>query len=140
VIKNRKLSRSTVREDPARRFFAQDLSDRERAAFEAGIALATLYHQFIGAPLPSTRRGVRALERAMEEAVKQQPYREHVEVHIERGGRRGRRGPYGYGSLTGEALRARVVVRYGRARVYAALRYVPELKFPLMYVERVEEC
>ncbi|RLF14050.1 MAG: dihydroneopterin aldolase, partial [Thermoprotei archaeon] len=41
--------------------------------------------------------------------------------------------------LTGDELAVKVVVRYGKARAYAALRYVPELGYPLMYVEKVEE-
>ncbi len=127
-------------EDPARPYFYEGLSDRERAVFEAGIALASLYHQFVGTPISGDRRVLRALEKAMEEAISLQPFKERVEVRIDarRLKRRGR-GPYSYSQLTGDELAVKVVVRYGKARAYAALRYVPELGYPLMYVEKVEE-
>ncbi|MGI0149977.1 MAG: dihydroneopterin aldolase family protein, partial [Thermoplasmata archaeon] len=48
--------------DPTRSYFAG--TDRDRAAFEAGIKLGSIVHQFVGAPL--TRGNAGALERAIE--------------------------------------------------------------------------
>jgi len=127
-------------EDPAKPYFYEGLSDRERAAFEAGIALASIYHQLVGTPVSRSRRVLRALEAAAKRAFSLQPFRERVEVRVDAKRLRQRgRGPYRYSQLTGDELEAMVVVKYGRARVQAALRYVAELGYPLMYVERVEE-
>jgi len=52
--------------------------------------------------------------------------------------RRGGRHPYDYSTLRGSELTVRVQVRYGGARVHAAMRFIKELGYPLMYVERVE--
>ncbi|HUS56931.1 MAG TPA: dihydroneopterin aldolase family protein, partial [Thermoplasmata archaeon] len=41
-----------------------DCSDEERATFEAGIKLGTIYHQFVGVPVSADN--VDTLERAME--------------------------------------------------------------------------
>ncbi|MEM4700338.1 MAG: dihydroneopterin aldolase family protein [Candidatus Nezhaarchaeales archaeon] len=125
-------------EDPARRFFPPDLTDRERACFEAGIALASTFHQLVGTPVSRSPRVLRAIERAAEAFASLQPFREWVEVRVD--ARRVRRGPppYGYSALRGDELRVRVSIKYGGARVVASMRLVPELKYPLMYIERVE--
>ena len=126
-------------EDPAKRFFPADLTDRERACFEAGIALASIYHQFVGVPVSRDPKVLRAVERAVEASMSLQPFKERVKVKIDaRRLKRAGKPPYDYSTLRGDELEVRVVVRYGAARVWAAMRYVAELGYPLMYVERVE--
>src|SRR5205809_5900891 len=81
--------------DPTRSYFAG--TDRDRAAFEAGIKLGSILHQFLGVPL--TARNAAAVERAIEEAARVQPLVADVRVQIDR--RRPRAtGPYRYGLLT----------------------------------------
>lgn len=109
-------------------------NDRDRAAFEAGIKLGSIYHQFMGAPL--TRETARDLERAIEAGVSVQPLVEEARVRIDRK-RVQNRGPYRYDSLHGEMLTAEVTVRVGKARATGVLRYVPELDYPLMYLKDV---
>ncbi|MEK6986497.1 MAG: dihydroneopterin aldolase family protein, partial [Candidatus Thermoplasmatota archaeon] len=77
--------------DPTKDYFAGN--DRDRAAFEAGIKLGSIYHQFIGAPL--TRETARDLERAIEAGTRVQPLVEDVRVRIDRTRLHGR-GPYKY--------------------------------------------
>ena len=48
-------------QDPASLYFK--CSDRERAIFEAGIKLGTIYHQYVGAPLNLSN--VESLEKAI---------------------------------------------------------------------------
>ncbi|MCX8204442.1 MAG: dihydroneopterin aldolase family protein [Candidatus Nezhaarchaeota archaeon] len=126
-------------EDPARKLFPPDLTDRERACFEAGIALASIFHQFAGTPVSRSPRVLRALERAMEASLSLQPFRERVEVKIDarRVKERGKP-PYSYSTLRGDELVVKVSVKYGGARAVASMRFVPELGYPLMYIERVE--
>lgn len=121
-------------EDPAADYFR--CSDRERAAFEAGIKLGSLYHQFVGTPL--SLRNVEAVEKAMEEGARVQPFVEDVRVRINRRKLKGR-GPYKYKSLTGDMLEVEVRVRYGGAVAVCGLRYVDALRYPLMYVGEVRE-
>ncbi len=126
--------------DPAGRYFDKGATERERAVFEGGIALAALYHQFVGTPISrANRRAIQTLEEAMKRAAKLQPYREDVKVKIsiEAPGRGS--GPYSYESLSGEHLDITVKTRYGRAKATARLRYIPELDYPLMYIEEVSE-
>ena len=118
--------------DPTRPYFAG--TDRDRAAFEAGIKLGSLLHQFLGTPV--TRKNVASLERAIEAAVRVQPLVQDVRVRIDRARLR-IRGPYRYGILTEDLLRVDVTVRVGGSKAVAALRYVPELDYPLMYLKAI---
>ncbi len=118
--------------DPTRSYFAGN--ERDRAVFEAGIKLGSIFHQYVGAPL--TRDTARDLERAIESATRVQPMVEDVRVRIDRKRLRSR-GPYKYASLSEEMLHAEVTVRVGAARATAVLRYVPELDYPLMYLKEI---
>ena len=118
--------------DPTKTYFAGN--DRDRAAFEAGIKLGSIYHQYMGAPL--TRATAADLERAIESAARVQPAVEDVRVRIDRK-RLKTRGPYKYATLSEDMLQAEVTVRVGAARATAVLRYVPELDYPLMYLKEI---
>ena len=118
--------------DPTKAYFAGN--DRDRAAFEAGIKLGAIYHQYMGAPL--TRATAAGLERAIESAARVQPAVEDVRVRIDRKRLKGR-GPYKYASLSEDMLQAEVTVRVGTARATAVLRYVPELDYSLMYLKEI---
>ncbi|OGS51965.1 MAG: dihydroneopterin aldolase [Euryarchaeota archaeon RBG_13_61_15] len=111
-------------------------SDAERATFEAGIKLGTIYHQFVGVPL--RRENVNTLERAIEAGSRVQPFVEEVKVKIDRSKLKNKRGKYDYVSLTGEMLNVKLTVRYKDVRVKAAMRLIKEMNYPLMFVESVE--
>lgn len=122
-----------ARERTASSRFACD--DAQRACFEAGIKMATIYHQFVGTPF--CNNNVRELESAIRGCILVQPYVEDASVRIE--GDFGDKGDqYSYASLTGDMIDASVTVRVGKSRVTARMRYDEELGYPLMYVERVE--
>ena len=104
----------------------------ERAAFEAGIKLATVYHQFVGTPFDE--RSVPDLERTIAAAIRVQPYVTAAEVHLRRDGAGRKEDQYSYSSLTGEMIDAAVTVELEGLRCRAEMRYDPELKYPLMYI------
>ncbi len=120
--------------DPTRAYFAG--TDRDRAAFEAGIKLGAIAHQYVGTPL--TPSSVESLERAIEAATRIQPLVERVRVRIDRE-RLTIRGPYRYGVLTEDLLNVEVAVRVGGATAIGELRYVPEFDYPLMYLKDIGE-
>src|SRR2546428_14130014 len=107
-------------------------TDRAGAASEAGIKLGSILHQYVGTPLTSASAG--SLERAIRAATRVQPLVERVRVRIDRERMR-IRGPYKYGVLTEDLLDVEVSVRVGAAQAVGALRYVPELDYPLMYLK-----
>ncbi len=102
------------------------VSDRERAAFECGIKLGSAFHQFVGTPVSA--RSKKSLEKAIEEAVKNQPFVESVKVKIKYSGR-------GYVSLEGRMLDVSAVVRFKSARCKCRLKYIKG--YPMMYIEEV---
>ncbi len=116
--------------DPARKYFASEVTDRERAIFEGAITLGSLYHQFVGTSI----HDIRTLERAMEQAALAQPFIERARVRI-KCPRSRRKRPYIYPELSGKMLTITLIARYGRARARVGLRYVKELDYPLMFIE-----
>jgi len=101
---------------------------REMAAFEAGIKLGAMYHQFVGAPI-----GVKtasSMQKAMEESISLQPYVTSVDVEINR--KMLDNNFYGYGELEGRMIKAIVGIDYQGELVRAKLEYNPEKDYPLM--------
>ena len=85
-------------EDKAKNFF--NCTASERAAFEAGIKLGGIYHQFVGTPV--SQGNVEVLERSIEEGVRIQPFVEDVKVKINRDRLKNKRDEYDYDSMTGD--------------------------------------
>ena len=112
-------------------------STKERALFEAGIKMGTIYHQFVGVPLDQD--SVDALEDAIEKGVLVQPYVESVDVRIDRSIFGPKGDEYSYHSLSGEMLDVALVIKIDNVRVKTEMRYDPVLKYPLMYVSELEE-
>lgn len=109
-------------------------SESERACFEAGIKMATIYHQFVGTPF--CRRNVTELERTIADCIEVQPYVSSAKVSI-RCGNADKEDQYSYQSLTGDMIDAVVVIRLGKSEVTAEMRYDTELEYPLMYISKV---
>ncbi|MBR4503974.1 MAG: dihydroneopterin aldolase family protein [Candidatus Methanomethylophilaceae archaeon] len=124
-----------AREEIASAKFA--CSDRERAVFEAGIKMATIYHQFVGTPV--NRDTAPGLEKAISEAIGVQPYVQWADVRIDRSVFPADRDRYSYISLTGDMLDAVVRISLGKWRVTAEMRYDEDLRYPLMYVSSITE-
>jgi hypothetical protein len=123
------------REAKADRFFS--CTDSERAAFEAGIKMGTIYHQFVGVPL--SVQNVGTLEKAIESGSRVQPFVEDVRVKIDRTKLKDKRGQYDYVSLTGDMLDVTLVVKYKTARVRASMKLIKEMNYPLMFIEEIEK-
>jgi hypothetical protein len=109
------------------------VTDRERAAFEAGIKLGALYHQWVGTPVsPGTAE---TLERAIERAVALQPAVESVRVRLDRGLMTPN--AFGYSELGGLMFDVGIVTRVGRARCTATLGRSED--YPLMSLVSCDE-
>ena len=103
-------------------------TNREIAAFEAGIKLGALYHQFVGSPVsPKTAD---SLERAIEESISLQPYVRSVDVRIDR--QMLLENAFGYGELEGRMIFAEVEIDYRGETVRARLEYDPDKNYPMM--------
>lgn len=102
----------------------------EKAAFEAGIKLGALFHQFIGAPVSFENAEI--LEKAIESCVRLQPYVVEARVRIRRNALEEKLSGFSYTSLDGSMIEARVVVEVEGERAVAVLEWNEELKYPLM--------
>jgi hypothetical protein len=110
-------------------------TDAQQACFEAGIKFGSLYHQFAGTPV--SPESTRSLERAMADAIENQPYCESVEVTIhddrvaddidhENG----------YTELTGRLMDVEMEIRYEDVVVRTAMAMADG--YPLMELVSVE--
>ncbi|MEN6329078.1 MAG: dihydroneopterin aldolase family protein [Methanobacteriaceae archaeon] len=115
--------------------YFKNISHRERAIFEGAITMGALFHQFIGTPV--SKDNATAIEQAIKESMELQPCIEEVEVRIIFGDDAGLKNEYAYVSLSGEMLDVKVVSTYHGKQAVTRMRYVEELKYPLMYVESV---
>jgi len=112
-------------------------TDRDRAVFEAGIKLASLYHQYIGSPVNPENAG--HFETAMEEGMKAQPFVSTASVSVDRRILKASLSPYGYCSLNERMLEAKVEIEYEGWRVRASLGWVEELSYPLMKIDDIKK-
>lgn len=124
-------------EDPGSKYFSKKATSRDRAVFEAGIAVGTIIHQFTGVPL-KTKEDAELLAEVIRRAVLAQPYRVEADVKVEFE-KPERPPPYDYTTLKSSNIDARVVVKYNNVRVVARVRYIPEIGYTLGYIEDIEE-
>jgi hypothetical protein len=110
-------------------------SRRERAAFEAGIKMATIYHQFVGTPVDID--SVAHLEETIARSIEVQPYVSSCTVTIDRSRFVRNVDTYSYHSLTGDMIDAVVVIDIEGVKVRAEMRYDEELRYPLMYISDI---
>lgn len=110
-------------------------TDGERAAFEAGIKLGSLYHQFIGVPVrPESRKD---LERSMTAAVMSQPHVVDAKVTIDEEVLRESLTRFGYCSLKDRMMAAEVTIRVNETCCRARMDWIEELGYPLMRIESI---
>ena len=101
---------------------------REIAAFEAGIKLGALYHQFVGSPVsPKTAH---SLEKAICESISLQPYVRAAKVEINR--EMLEENAFGYDELEGRMISAEVEIEFQGEIVRARLEYEPDADYPMM--------
>lgn len=116
-------------------------SDRERIAFELGIKLGALFHQFIGTPV--SPHNIDILEKSIENTTESQAFVKSAEVNIKPSGSGDEddenMGPFDYTTLTEDMIEAEVVIEYDGLRAVGEMRYVEEMNYPLMYIKEIDE-
>jgi hypothetical protein len=121
--------------DPATSYFS--CSDKERAIFEAGVKLGSIYHQYTGIPINDSN--VEFLERAIEKAVSAQPFVTKVNVNIDRRKVGRSRPAYKYKTLLGDMMDVKINIKYGKALVEGRMAWVSSMKYPLMRFKVLKE-
>lgn len=121
--------------DVDKKYF-NNISNRERAIFEGAITMGALFHQFDGTPVNT--ESVESLEKAMQDAMELQPCIEKVEVKINRKVLEDIANQFQYTSLNGNMLDVKVISVFREEKVIVRMKFIPELDYPLMYIEEFE--
>lgn len=103
---------------------------KELAAFEAGIKLGALFHQFVGVPV--SLENAEILEKAMKSCILLQPYVVDADVRIDRKRVLEKLSGFNYCSLEGDMIFAKVEVEVNGFRATGVLEWDEERKYPLM--------
>lgn len=112
---------------------SKQISNVMQACFECGIKLATIYHQFIGTPVSMQSKDL--LCKAIEEAIKNQPFVEDVKVEINMEGLSSK--SFKYKSLDSKMLKATVEVKVENVICIGKLEYDEKKDFPLMSIDKI---
>lgn len=123
--------------DPASKYFTPKSTDRDRAVFEAGIALGMVMHQFSGIPVRS-RSDLEVVEETIKRAILAQPFRSNARVKL-RTKLSGDTGVYSYSTVKTRDMDICVEVCYGKARVKACVKHFEDLDFNLAFIEDIVE-
>lgn len=115
-----------------------EINERDIAAFEAGIKLGALYHQFVGTPI--SLQTVDGLERIIEDCIALQPFVRSVSVSIDRGMVEKKLNPkFKYCELEGRMLHVSIQILYKNTIVHAELSYDDAADYPHMSIKKIEE-
>ena len=121
-------------------YFSPDLTDRERACFETGIKLGALYHILCGIPISSNEKIIKSIEEGIEAAISCQPYVKSIKINLDTEKIVGdKNSEFDYDEITGKIIRAELVLEYKSIRVIAKIDWIEDLKYPLMFIEKIHE-
>ena len=123
-----------------RLYFSSKISVKERACFETGIKLGALYHILCGIPISSNIEVINSIEKGIEAAISCQPYVKYVKIDIDQKKVIGdKTSEFAYDEITGKIIRAKLIVEYETIQVSAKIDWIEELKYPLMFIEKITE-
>ncbi len=117
-------------DDPADKYFK--CTDRERAIFEAGIKLGAIYHQYTG--IPVNQSNLDSVRETIEKSTIIQPFVRDIHVTISQKNKFDENS-FKYTSLKGEMLDINLIIQYRDQQIKARMKFVEDLKYPLMYLE-----
>ncbi len=119
-------------------YFSSNVSLRERASFEIGIKLGALYHILCGIPISSNTKVIDSIENGIEAAISCQPYVKSVKINIDREKIKGDKSTeFEYDEITGKVINATVVLEYKSVEITAKVEWVEDLRYPLMFIEKI---
>ena len=124
-------------EEIAKKYFGNEVTDRDRAIFEGAITLGAIFHQFNGIPL--TRELIKLVKETIEKTMAIQPFIKHIKVDINEESIRTHEHPYDYSVLTGDKLELEIISQYGDSQVHLGMKYVKELDYPLMFIKKIKK-
>ncbi len=126
--------------EKAEESFSNELSDRERAAFEIGIKLGALFHISMGIPISKKKEVLSSIENALQDSISCQPFVSSVSVKLPQDEiSREKKHRYDYSTIVPENLKAEIKINYKNVMVKGNLEWNDELKYPLMYISEIKD-
>ncbi len=122
-------------EFPGDQYFTE-LTTKERAVFELGIKLGTLYHSATGMPLKNDPKVLEAIAEGLKASIGCQPFVHDINVGFNQA--RLLSNGFNYGEISGKNLKSEITVKYKDARAKGVLEWREGLKYPLMSVLELE--
>ncbi|MFX1500380.1 MAG: dihydroneopterin aldolase family protein [Promethearchaeota archaeon] len=120
-------------------FFSPELTERERACFEAGIKLGALYHILSGIPIQNNEKIIKSIEKGIESAIACQPFVKSVKIQLDRAKILGQKDTeFDYDEISGKIIKAEIFIEYESVKVVAKVEWKDELDYPLMYIEKIQ--
>ena len=120
-------------------YFSEDISERERATFEIGIKLGTLYHTIIGLPISTNPNIIESIKKGFEASISCQPYVKGVKITILKDKISGdKTDEFDYDEISAPLIDAEVILEYKNTRVVARVKWIEKLQYPLMFIEKIE--
>ncbi|MHA1372048.1 MAG: dihydroneopterin aldolase family protein [Promethearchaeota archaeon] len=126
-------------EDIADSYFDKSISNRERACFEVGIKLGAIFHSILSFPIRNDPVVLRQVELGFESSFRSQPYVDDIEVKlvIDDTSSFKKKDEFDYTLISEDMISVRVRLRYRGVVVVGLVRWVPELSYPLMYIDSI---
>ena len=121
-------------------YFSPDLTKRERACFETGIKLGTLYHILCGIPVQNNENVIKSIETGIESAISCQPFVKSVKIDLDREKILGEKeSEFDYDEISGKTIKAEVFIKYESVNIVAKVEWIDDLEYPLMFIESIQE-
>lgn len=120
-------------------YFPEDLSNRERAAFELGIKLGALFHIAEGIPISKNEEILSSIEKGLESSLNCQPYVSSATVSLIREKIKGeRKHEYDYSGINASILNAQINVKFQNVIIKGKLEWIEKINHPLMYKSEIK--
>ncbi len=125
-------------DDKASKYFATNVTSRDRAIFEGGITLGAIYHQISGFPIPKNAEDVKNIEKFITRSFETQPYIDKVTINIKVRDT-DKNNPYEYDELSGRNFTIDLVSKFDNVKVFFKMDYIEELNYPLMRIIKIDD-
>lgn len=120
------------------KYFSLDINERERACFEVGIKLGALYHILCGIPISSNIDIINSIEKGIEASISCQPYVKSVKIFLDKDRIIGdKETEFAYDDISGKIINAEINLEYESVKVKAKIKWIEDLNYPLMYIEKI---
>ncbi len=120
-------------------FFDSTINDRERACFEAGIKLGAIFHSILGLPVQNDGDVVNKIQEGIVASFKVQPYVTDLKlrINVDSGKKFKKSHEFDYTIIKDFMIELDLHLRYKRVQLAAEIRWMPDLEYPLMYINKI---